>query len=49
VIGSATRYYQVLNAMLDDPRVLAADPITVKRLQRLRSQRQRSRSARRIV
>ena len=45
---SSTRYYQVLNGLLDDPRALATDPLLVKRLRRLRAQRQRSRSARRF-
>lgn len=31
------RYYQLLNALLDDPRALAHDPITVNRLRRLRA------------
>ena len=34
---SATRYYQVLNALLDRPEALAADPMLVKRLRRLRT------------
>ena len=45
---SATRYYQVLNALLDRPEALAFDPLLVKRLRRLRSARQRQRSARRL-
>jgi Protein of unknown function (DUF3263) len=45
---SATRYYQVLNALLDRPEALAADPMLVKRLRRLRAARARSRSARRL-
>jgi Protein of unknown function (DUF3263) len=45
---SATRYYQVLNALIDRPEALAADPMLVKRLRRLRSSRQRARSARRL-
>ena len=45
---SATRYYQVLNALLDRPEALAADPMLVKRLRRLRASRQRVRSARRL-
>lgn len=36
---SATRYYQRLNALLDDPEALAADPVLVGRLRRLRAQR----------
>lgn len=45
---SATRYYQVLNALIDSPAALVADPMLVKRLRRLRSTRQRTRSARRL-
>ncbi|QEV18772.1 DUF3263 domain-containing protein [Streptomyces alboniger] len=33
------RYYQLLNALLDDPRALAHDPITVNRLRRVRESR----------
>ncbi|SCL20749.1 Protein of unknown function [Micromonospora nigra] len=40
---SATRYYQLLNALLDNPAALAADPVLVGRLRRLRSSRARSR------
>ena len=40
---SATRYYQVLNALIDRPDALACDPMLVKRLRRLRSARQRAR------
>lgn len=45
---SATRYYQVLNALIDREDALAFDPLLVKRLRRLRAGRQRSRSARRL-
>ena len=45
---SSTRYYQVLNALIDNPAALAADPMLVKRLRRLRAARQRQRSARRL-
>ena len=45
---STTRYYQVLNALIDTPDALAADPMLVKRLRRLRASRQRQRSARRL-
>jgi hypothetical protein len=45
---SATRYYQVLNALIDRPEALAYDPMLVKRLRRLRASRQRARSARRL-
>jgi hypothetical protein len=45
---SATRYYQVLNALIDKPEALVADPLLVRRLRRLRAARQRQRSARRL-
>lgn len=45
---SATRYYQVLNQVIDTPAALAFDPMLVKRLRRMRAARQRARSARRL-
>ena len=45
---SATRYYQALNALIDRPEALVHDPMLVKRLRRLRTTRQRTRSARRL-
>ena len=45
---SATRYYQLLNGLIDNPAALRADPMLVKRLRRMRSARQRARSARRL-
>jgi hypothetical protein len=45
---SSTRYYQVLNALIDRPEALAFDPLLVRRLRRLRAARQRARSARRL-
>jgi hypothetical protein len=45
---SATRYYQVLNALIDRPEAVEYDPMLVKRLRRLRSARQRQRTARRL-
>ena len=36
---SPTRYYQLLNALLDDPLALAHDPVTVNRLRRRRQER----------
>ena len=45
---SATRYYQVLNALIDRPEALVHDPMLVKRLRRLRATRQRTRQARRL-
>ena len=45
---SATRYYQVLNALVDRPDALAVDPMLVKRLRRVRASRQKARAARRL-
>ncbi|MFC6013521.1 DUF3263 domain-containing protein [Nocardia lasii] len=45
---SATRYYQVLNTIVDSEAALAADPMLVKRLRRLRASRQKSRAARKL-
>ena len=44
---SPTRYYQVLNALIDRPEALVADPMLVKRLRRLRAARREQRSTRR--
>lgn len=43
---SSTRYYQLLNELLENPAALEYDPILVKRLKRLRVYRQRQRVAR---
>ncbi|MEU8521384.1 DUF3263 domain-containing protein [Streptomyces sp. NBC_01216] len=40
---SPTRYYQLLNALLDDPRALVHDPVTVNRLRRVRAEREQRR------
>jgi Protein of unknown function (DUF3263) len=40
---SSTRYYQLLNGLLDNPAALARDPVLVARLRRLRSTRARTR------
>jgi hypothetical protein len=40
---SATRYYQLLNGLLDNPAALAAEPMLVVRLRRLRAARDRDR------
>ncbi len=45
---SPTRYYQLLNRLIDDDDALAHDPMLVKRLRRLRTARQRQRAARRL-
>jgi hypothetical protein len=43
---SATRYYQLLNAILDLPAAQEFEPVLVKRLRRQRATRQRARSTR---
>ncbi|MEU2712420.1 DUF3263 domain-containing protein [Streptomyces sp. NPDC007205] len=40
---SPVRYYQLLNALLDDERALALDPVTVNRLRRVRESRRSER------
>lgn len=40
---SPTRYYQLLNALLDDEYALAHDPVTVNRLRRRRESRRTDR------
>lgn len=41
-----TRYYQLLNTLVDQPAALAADPLLVRRLRRLRAARGQRRSSR---
>lgn len=45
---SPTRYYQLLNALIDSPEALTHDPLLVKRLRRMRETRQKERTARRL-
>lgn len=45
---SSTRYYQILNTLIDTPEAVSFDPMLVKRLRRMRAARQRARSARRL-
>lgn len=45
---SATRYYQILAALIDSPEAAAEDPMLVKRLQRMREARKRRRAAQRL-
>ena len=45
---TAARYYQHLNTLIDAPEALAYKPLLVKRLRRMRVQRQAARSARRL-
>lgn len=44
---TSTRYYQVLNWIIDQPAGLKHDPLTVRRLIRLREHRTNTRRARR--
>jgi hypothetical protein len=39
---SPARYAQLLNALLDDPRAMEHDPVTVGRLRRVREERRRA-------
>lgn len=45
---SATRYYQLVNELLEKREAMEADPMLVKRLRRVRAGRQRARAARRL-
>ena len=45
---STTRYYQLLNRLIDDDDALTYDPMLVKRLRRMRAARQRQRAAKRL-
>lgn len=45
---SPSRYYQLLNRLLDNPDAARMDPMLVKRLRRARESRQRARNARRL-
>jgi hypothetical protein len=45
---SATRYYQLLNSLIERREALEVDPMLVKRLRRLRASRQRKRAARKL-
>ena len=40
---SGTRYYQLLNALLDRPEALAHDPLLVNRLRRIRERKREAR------
>ncbi len=39
---SPTRFYQLLNGLLDDPEALQAEPVVVRRLRRQRQSRRAS-------
>ena len=43
---SSTRYYQVLNGLINNPAALSEDPMLIKRMRRLRDQRQGKRQQR---
>lgn len=45
---SPTRYYQLLNIVVDKPAALRIDPMLIKRLRRQRASRQRVRAARQL-
>ncbi|MEU3274640.1 DUF3263 domain-containing protein [Saccharomonospora sp. NPDC006951] len=45
---SPTRYYQILNRLIDKQEAMRADPMLVKRLRKVRAARQRTRAARRL-
>ena len=45
---SSTRYYQLINTLIDTPEAMEFDPMLVKRLRRMRSSRQQARSASRV-
>lgn len=45
---SPTRYYQILNKLIDKQEAMRADPMLVKRLRKVRASRQRTRAARRL-
>jgi hypothetical protein len=40
---STTRYYEILNELLDAPQALEYDPLVVRRLRRVRDRRRRAR------
>jgi len=42
---SATRYYQTLNVLIDNPAALVAEPVLVHRLRRQREHLRRARTA----
>ena len=41
---SASRYYELLGQLMDDPDAMAHDPLLVRRLRRLRDARQKARA-----
>lgn len=45
---SATRYYQVLRRLLDEPEAERYDPLTIHRLRRVRERARRKQAERRL-
>lgn len=45
---SATRYYQILRRLIDDPAAVEAEPLTVRRLRRVRDEAKSRSLARRL-
>jgi hypothetical protein len=45
---STTRYYQLLNGLIETRAAMEADPMLVKRLRRVRARRQRDRGRKRL-
>ncbi len=46
---SSAAYYQALNALIERPDAVAADPLTVRRLRRMRDRRRAERAGRRVI
>lgn len=46
---SAGRYYQALRRLLDDPEAMEYDPLTIRRLRKVRTARDRRRPEPRVV
>lgn len=46
---TATRFWQSVNRLLDDPDAYRAQPVLIKRLRRVRDQRQADRTRRRLA
>lgn len=42
---TSTRYYQLLNQAIDTREALEADPVTIRRLRRIRDERRRRQAA----
>lgn len=40
---STTRYYEIVNELIDEPEALDYDPLVIRRLRRLRDRRRRAR------